>query len=93
MIGNIVWAYLLAFLMAYGTIGILRAEETKLERAETVKNESIDSTKRTYRTAKDKACEMVNGKMECLGKKMKNRARNLSDRSKTKMKQMKNKAD
>ncbi len=93
MIGNIVWAYLLAFLMAYGTIGLLRAEETNLEKAETVKNEFIDSTKKAYRAAKDKACEMVNGKVECLEKKMKNRARNLSDRSKTKMKQIKNKAD
>jgi hypothetical protein len=93
MVGNVAWTYLLVFLMAFGVISILRAEETPMEKAETVKNEAVDSTKKIYGASKDKVCEMVNGKMECLEKKLKNRARNLSDRSKTKMKQLKNKAD
>ena len=82
-----------ATLMAVSASNGLYAEETMVEKAETTKNESIDQAKRVYRSSKDKACEMVNGKMECFSRKMKNRAKNMSDRSKTKAKELKNKAD
>lgn len=42
--------------------GISQAEETTMEKVETGANKATDSVKGTYRDAKDKACEMVNGK-------------------------------
>ena len=71
----------------------LYAEETTMEKAETQKNETVDNVKSTYRGAKDKSCEMINGKMQCLGKKVKNKASNLSDKAKTKSKELENKVD
>jgi hypothetical protein len=69
------------------------AEETKLEKVETMANKTADSVRQTYRSAKDKGCEMVNGKMECAGKKIKNSARNLKDKIETSAEEAKNKVD
>ncbi len=68
-------------------------EETKFEKAETISNKTGDNIKRFYRSAKDKTCEMINGKMECVEKKIINKAKNLSDKAKTEAKELKNKAD
>ncbi len=69
------------------------AEESTMEKLETQKNKAVDSTKSTYREAKDESCEMVNGKMQCLGKKIKHKAENLSDKAKTTATEVKNKVD
>lgn len=75
-------------------IGIMAiAEETTMEKVETKTNEMIDDTKSTYRSAKDKACEMVNGKMECAGKRIKSKVKNAVDKAETKAKELKNKVD
>lgn len=70
-----------------------QAEETNMEKVETGANHAADSVKETYRDTKDKACEMVNGKLECAGKKMKNKAKNLKDKTETKATELKNKID
>lgn len=36
---------------------------------------------------------MVNGKLECAGKKIKNKAKNLKDKTETKANELKNKID
>jgi hypothetical protein len=69
------------------------ANETKTERAETIKNEALDSTKSAFRDAEDQICEMVNGTMKCVAKKIKHKAKTLSDKVKTKAKEEKNKYD
>ena len=69
------------------------AEETTTEKMGTAVNETVDETKAGARAAKDKACEMVNGKMECAGKRMKSKAKNLGDKVDTKAKEIKNKVD
>lgn len=71
----------------------VHAEETTMEKVETSANHAADSVKETYRDAKDKACEMVNGKLECAGKKIKNKAKNLKDKTETKATELKNKID
>lgn len=41
--------------------------------------------KKNARALKDKTCELVNGKMECAGKKLKHKAENLGDEVKDKV--------
>lgn len=67
------------------------AEETTLEKAEVLKNETLDSTKEVYRNAQDEMCQLQDGKMKCFGRKMKHKAESLYDKTKTKAKEMKNK--
>jgi hypothetical protein len=69
------------------------AEETVLEKVETSQNRAQDSVKKAYRGSKNKTCEMINGKLECLGKKAANKARDISDKSKTDAVEAKNKID
>jgi S-methylmethionine-dependent homocysteine/selenocysteine methylase len=69
------------------------AEETTVEKVETSLNKGTDKVKKTYRDAKDKTCEMVNGKMKCVGKKIKNKARNAKDKIETTTEELKNKVD
>ena len=59
------------------------AEEDKSEAAkqkmEEVGNDTSRGAKKAWRGAKDKTCEMVNGKMECAGKKAKHSIQNGVD--------------
>ncbi len=76
---------------ALGTSAL--ADETVLEKTQNVGNKAVDSVKETGRDVKDKTCEMVNGKMECLPKKIKNKTKTAVDKTETKAKQIKNKVD
>lgn len=67
------------------------AEETKLEKIETQKNEAVDAMKKNVRGLKDKSCHLMNGKMVCLGRKIKHKMKNIIDESKTKTNEEKNK--
>ena len=69
------------------------AEESVAEKVETNKNKTIDTAKSTYRAAEDEVCEIVNGKMKCIGKKIKHSAENTSDKLKTKGTELKNKIE
>jgi hypothetical protein len=71
----------------------LQAKETISEKAEATKNDAVVGTKKVYRSAKEKGCRLIHGKMECLGKKIKNRAQNLSEKAESKIKEEKNKVD
>ncbi len=71
----------------------VQAEETNLEKAETVKNKAVDSVKNTARDVKDKTCEMINGKMECVAKQVKHTGQNAMDAAKTKVNEVGNKVD
>ncbi len=48
-----------------------------------------NAVKKTYRNAKDKTCEMINGKMQCLGKKIKHKMENASDEVSSEAKEIK----
>ena len=71
----------------------LSAEETNLEKAETLKNKTMDSAKKTYRKAKEEVCEMTNGKMVCVKRKFVDKVKNANDEIKTDAIEVKNKAD
>lgn len=82
-------------LLCLGIFGAfsVQAEETNLEKAENVKNKTVDSVKNTARDIKDKTCEMINGKMECVAKKVKHTGQNAMDATKTKANEIGNKVD
>ncbi len=69
------------------------AEETTMEKAETMKNKTADGAKKMGRKAKDEVCEMVNGKMECAVKKGVNKVKDGVDATGTKATEMKNKSN
>ena len=69
------------------------SEETATEKVEIQAEKATNSVKRGYRRVKDKTCELVDGKMNCVGKKIKHKLQNASDRTSTKAKELKNKVD
>ena len=54
--------------------------ETVKEKTKEAANDSKRGIKKGTRAVKDKACEMVNGKMECEAKKIKHTMQNISDK-------------
>lgn len=82
-----------AILVGLGFGYTAHAEETKMERAETAKDKTVDASKATYRDAKGKLCEMVNGKLDCAVKKVQSKLKTAADKAKTKATEAKNKAD
>ena len=56
-----------------------QATETK-EKVTEVANDSKRAVKKAVRNAKDKTCEMINGKMECAAKKVKHTVQNGVDK-------------
>ncbi len=71
----------------------LRAEETLAEKTAATATKAKNATKRGVRAAQDEVCEMINGKMECVGQKVKHKAQNAVDATGAKVKEVKNKVD
>ncbi len=69
------------------------AKESSVEKAETIKNQSVDAAQRNVRASKDKLCETFNEKGECVGQKINHEAKNLQDSTATKAQKIKNKID
>lgn len=69
------------------------AEQTTAEKATVVKDKVVDSTNKAIRATKDKVCEVLNDKGECVTQKVKHEAQNLKDATATKAKEIKNKVD
>lgn len=69
------------------------AVETTAEKTETVVNKSVDKVKSAARDVDNKVCEMIDGKMKCVVKKIKNKLKNAEDTTKTKATEIKNKID
>ena len=86
---NLIYAGLFTVILSFSAF----SEESTLEKVETGKNKAVDQVKHSYRGAKDKTCEMVNGKMNCIGKKLKHKAGNMTDSTKTKATEVKNQVD
>ncbi|RZA09711.1 MAG: hypothetical protein EOP11_00835 [Proteobacteria bacterium] len=69
-------------------IPAVHADDSKMENKAEKAGDSISETasdakrgiKKGARKVKDSACELVNGKMECAGKKVKNKAKDLGDK-------------
>jgi hypothetical protein len=88
---NLLSIYILVVATGLGMTTV--AEETTIEKAETGTNKATDKVKSSYRNVEDRACEMINGKMECAGKKIKHKIKNGSDEIKTETKELKDKVD
>ncbi|AUN99146.1 hypothetical protein DOM21_05250 [Bacteriovorax stolpii] len=58
----------------------LGKDETVKEKAEEMGNDTKRAAKKAVRKAQDETCEMVDGKMKCMGKKMKHAAQNVGDK-------------
>ena len=71
----------------------LNAEETTGEKVKTMKNKTEDSAKEATRKAADKGCEMIHGKLECAGQKMKHKAKTMKEKTETKVVETKDKID
>ncbi len=56
-----------------------RSEETVGEKMNEAASDTKKAVKKSARKVKDKTCELVNGKMECAGKKLKHKAQNVGD--------------
>lgn len=59
-----------------------KIEKTAIKAKDTTEEAYEDSTKtvkKVYRNAKEKTCELINGKMECFAQKVGNKAKNLKD--------------
>lgn len=67
-------------LMGAYVINISHADETVKEKAKEMGNDTKRATKKTVRKVQDETCEMVNGKMKCVGKKIKHAAENAGDK-------------
>lgn len=88
--------YILSALVVAATMSVAAvgfAEESTMEKVGTTGNKTMDSVKKTGRAASDKACEMVDGKMKCAGKKMKHKMQNAKDATGTKVEEVKNQVD
>lgn len=72
---------------------IAGAEESTLEKADTVKNQTIDILNTNARKIDEQICETVNGKMKCVSKKVKNKIKNAADKLKTNTTEIINKVD
>lgn len=69
------------------------AKETNSEKANTSLNETGDHMKEAGRDVSDKVCETVNGKTNCVAKKMKHKMQTMGDKTKTKAQEVKDKVD
>ncbi len=84
---NVVFAAAL-FALALSPVAMPRAFADADEVKADVKEGAQDLKKgvrKNARALKDKSCELVNGKMECAGKKLKHKAENLGDEVKDKV--------
>lgn len=67
-------------LMGVNVVNISHADETVKEKVKEMGNDTKRATKKTVRKVQDETCEMVNGKMKCIGKKIKHSAENAGDK-------------
>lgn len=84
---------LLGLILMFMFAGVSSAEQTAVEKATVVKDKVVDSTNKAVRATKDKVCEVLNDKGECVTQKLKHEAQNLKDATATKAKEIKNKVD
>lgn len=64
-------------------------DETMGEKVSEAASDTGKNVKKGVRTAKDKTCEMMNGKMECAAKKVKHKAQNVVGEGKDKVEDIK----
>jgi hypothetical protein len=71
---------LMATLVGSFTLNTAHADETVKEKVSEAGHDTKRAVKKGARKVKDETCEMVNGKMKCVGQKMKHSAQNVGDK-------------
>lgn len=69
----------LVFAFAAPVASVRADNDTVGEKVDEAVQDTKRGTKKAARTVGEKSCELVNGKMECVGKKIKNRAKDAKD--------------
>jgi ABC-type transporter MlaC component len=67
-------------LMGSSIVNFAHADETVKEKVTEARKDTKRAMKKSARKVKDETCEMVNGKMKCMGKKIKHGAQNVGDK-------------
>ena len=62
------------------TSNFVHADETVKEKVSEAGKDTKRAMKKGARKVKDETCEMVNGKMKCIGKKIKHSAQNAGEK-------------
>lgn len=73
------WTQITLAALLFATPVALRAESDLSENTKEAVSDVKKSARKSARKVKDKSCELVNGKMECAGKKLKHKAQNAAD--------------
>lgn len=81
------------FAIGMGLATISHAEETAAEQTQAAGSKVANKVKQGARKVSDEVCEMINGKMKCVAKKVKHKAQNAADSIESKVKEEKNKVD
>lgn len=76
---KITFALMAAAFITASSLPVVYAEETAKEKVTEAASDTKKEAKQLGRKVKDETCELVNGKMECVGKKIKNKAKNAGD--------------
>lgn len=63
-----------------GTSNFVHADETVKEKVTEAGKDTKRAMKKGARKIKDETCEMIDGKMKCMGKKIKHSAQNAGDK-------------
>ena len=70
-----------------------RAADTNMQKMEIAKDKAVEKIKKTYRSAKDETCALLNSKADCAGKRLKHKVQNFSDEMGTKSTELKSKIE
>ncbi len=73
---------LIAATMMMAPIAFSHAEETVKEKVQEAGKDTKRAFKKGANRVEEKSCEMINGKLQCLGDKIENRAEETSDKVK-----------
>lgn len=69
----------------FTSVALAQNNQTTGEKVDEVYQDTKKEARKAMRKAKDKTCEMVNGKMECKAKELKHRAQDAADEVKDKV--------
>jgi hypothetical protein len=87
------WPIVMILMASIAFNGPAWSKQTRVEKIESVADNAVNASKKAYRKAKDKTCELINGEMKCLPAKIRNKSQTAAEHLKSKAKEKKNKID
>lgn len=77
---KVTFTFALTALIGLMMSGRVLADDSLKSKAKEAGNDTSRAAKKGVRAVKDKTCEMINGKMECAGQKVKHSIQNGADK-------------